>query len=65
MGEGDFVQRVVWPTCRLVLHLLQIVYTASLPHGNSRAARGIVQRRRARAEILFKVPSDVDGRDDS
>ena len=22
MGEGDFVQRVVWPACRLVLHLL-------------------------------------------
>jgi len=24
MGEGDFVQRVGWPTCRLVLHLLTI-----------------------------------------
>ena len=42
---------------------MEVVYTASLPHGNSCRARVIVRRRDSGRDILFKVCADLGGGD--
>ncbi len=42
---------------------MDVVYTASLPHRNSRRAGKVIRRRHARGDVLFTVRADVGSGD--